>query len=61
MDLQKIRRSAIAPALALLPAKMSGAKAEVMLLAIGIQESRFEHRKQIWRAGPKDNSKDTGP
>jgi hypothetical protein len=47
MDLQKIRRSAIAPALALLPAKMSGAKAETMLLAIGLQESRFEHRKQI--------------
>ena len=47
MDLQKIRRSAIAPALALLPAKMSGAKAEIMLLAIGLQESRFEHRRQI--------------
>lgn len=47
MDLQQIRRSAIAPALALLPAKMSGAQAEVMLLAIGLQESRFEHRRQI--------------
>ena len=47
MDLQGIRRSAIAPALALLPAKMSGPDAEVMLLAIGLQESRFEHRRQI--------------
>lgn len=47
MDLQKIRRSAIAPALALLPAKMAGAKAEVQMLAIGLQESRFEHRRQI--------------
>lgn len=47
MDLQQIRRSAIAPALALLPAKMSAPQAEVMLLAIGLQESRFEHRRQI--------------
>jgi hypothetical protein len=47
MDLQQIRRSAIAPALALLPAKMSGARAEVQMLAIGLQESRFEHRRQI--------------
>jgi hypothetical protein len=47
MDLQQIRRSAISPALALLPAKMSGDRAEVMLLAIGLQESRFEHRRQI--------------
>lgn len=47
MDLQQIRRSAIAPALALLPTKMSGPQAEVMLLAIGLQESRFQHRRQI--------------
>lgn len=47
MDLQQIRRTAIAPALALLPAKMSGPQVEVMLLAIGLQESRFEHRRQI--------------
>ena len=47
MDLLKIIRGPIASGLALLPAKMSGSKAEIMLLAIGLQESRFEHRKQI--------------
>lgn len=38
---------AINPALALLPAKMTSDKATVMLLAIGLQESRLTHRKQI--------------
>lgn len=47
MTLSEIRRSAIEPALALLPAKMSSQQAEVMLLAIGLQESRFVHRRQI--------------
>jgi len=37
----------IRPALAELPANMRGDKAEVMLLAIGLQESRFIYRKQI--------------
>lgn len=32
---------------ALLPASMLSRAARVMLLAIGLQESRFEHRKQI--------------
>lgn len=45
--LQQIRASAIAPALKLLPLKMSGHRAEQMLLAIGLQESRFEYRRQI--------------
>ncbi|WP_288080308.1 hypothetical protein [Pseudomonas sp.] len=45
--LKQIRASAIAPALALLPAKMSGRRAEQMLLTIGLQESRFEHRRQL--------------
>ena len=45
--LKQIRASAIAPALALLPAKMSGRRAEQMLLSIGLQESRFEHRRQM--------------
>lgn len=47
MTLNEIRRKAIAPALALLPARLSSPQAEVMLLAIGLQESRFEHRRQI--------------
>ena len=47
MDLLKIIRGPIASGLALLPAKMSGSKAKIMLLAIGLQESRFEHRRQM--------------
>jgi len=37
----------IRPALAELPAAMRGQQAEVMLLAIGLQESRFIYRRQI--------------
>lgn len=47
MDLQAITQEAINPALALLPAKMDTAAARVVLLAIGLQESRFIHRRQI--------------
>lgn len=47
MNLQLIRDEAVAPALALLPAKMSGDRAELMLLAIGLQESGLIHRRQI--------------
>lgn len=47
MTLAEIRRSAIEPALLLLPAIMTSPQAEVMLLAIGLQESRFIHRRQI--------------
>ncbi|MGL4752494.1 MAG: hypothetical protein ACRCXB_08780 [Aeromonadaceae bacterium] len=37
----------INPALDLLPSKMNSDKAKVMLLAIGLQESRLIHRRQI--------------
>lgn len=47
MTLSEIRRAAIEPALLLLPAKMTSPQAELMLLAIGLQESRFTHRRQI--------------
>ena len=47
MTLSEIRERAIVPALALLPARMSSPEAEIMLLAIGLQESRFVHRRQI--------------
>ena len=47
MTLNEIREQAITPALALLPARMSSPEAEVMLLAIGLQESRLTHRRQI--------------
>lgn len=39
-------RDIICPAAALLPS-MDSPKARMMLLAIGLQESRFEHRRQI--------------
>lgn len=42
-----IRRYVIPAAYDVLPAAMASAEATVMLLAIGYQESRFEHRKQI--------------
>ncbi|QQE90501.1 hypothetical protein [Azotobacter chroococcum] len=47
MLLSKIRAAAIAPALALLPARMTSPQAEAMLLAIGLQESGLIHRRQI--------------
>ncbi|MCY1194844.1 hypothetical protein D9M72_61530 [compost metagenome] len=42
-----IVRTAIDPALALLPAKMDTPAARVQLLAIGLQESRFLYRRQL--------------
>lgn len=47
MNLQEILRDAIGPALALLPGRMTSPAAKTMLLAIGLQESRFTHREQI--------------
>lgn len=43
----EIRTGPLAEALLLLPAKMTSPQAEVMLLTIGLQESRFEHRRQL--------------
>lgn len=45
--LKNVIQTAIDPALALLPARMKSKKAVVMMLAIGLQESRFIHRRQI--------------
>ncbi|WMD23025.1 hypothetical protein RAS12_11825 [Achromobacter seleniivolatilans] len=47
MTLKEIIAGGINPALALLPAKMDTASARIMLLAIGLQESRFLHRRQV--------------
>lgn len=47
MKAKRILDTAIAPALELLPVEMSSPAAVAMLLAIGLQESRFEHRRQI--------------
>lgn len=44
--LDTITRKAIDPALALLPSKLDKPEARVMLLAIGLQESRFMFRYQ---------------
>lgn len=45
--IREIRAQAIAPALALLPAGMTRPEAEVMMIAIGLQESGFAHRDQL--------------
>jgi hypothetical protein len=42
-----IRQSIIPVTLGMLPTKMDSPAARAMLLAIGLQESRFTHRKQI--------------
>ncbi len=47
MTLDQINSTAIEPAFLLLPRHMDSASARVMLLAIGLQESRFEHRRQM--------------
>lgn len=51
MTLSEIRERAIAPALALLPARMSSREAEIMLLAITQQEDPEQRRRQ-WPTGP---------
>ena len=47
MTLREFRAGPMAEAFALLPARMESPQAEVMLLAIGLQESRFIHRRQL--------------
>ncbi|WP_281915975.1 hypothetical protein [Caldimonas thermodepolymerans] len=46
-ELKRILADAVEPALGLLPGQMDSDRARLMLLAIGLQESRFEHRRQI--------------
>lgn len=47
MTPREARNGPLAEALLLLPAKMTSPQAELMLLAIGLQESRLTHRRQI--------------
>ncbi|SAK71346.1 hypothetical protein AWB80_03809 [Caballeronia pedi] len=47
MNLNDVIRTAIAPALAILPYQMDTGEARVMLLSIGLQESRFTWRQQM--------------
>jgi hypothetical protein len=44
---ENLIQNAIAPALRILPAKMDSDAAIAMMVAIGLQESRLEHRAQI--------------
>ena len=46
-------RDALNPALAMLPAAMDTAEARVMLIAIGLQESRLVHRRQLVGTPPR--------
>ncbi|MDH0092736.1 hypothetical protein N7373_14890 [Achromobacter mucicolens] len=47
MMLDAMLKKAVIPALQLLPRKMDSPAARIMLLSIGLQESRFTHRQQI--------------
>ena len=47
MTPREVRNGPVAEALLLLPAKMTSPQAELMLLVIGLQESRLTHRRQI--------------
>lgn len=47
VNLHLVLRDMVEPAFAELPARMASDEARVMLLAIGLQESRFTHRVQM--------------
>jgi len=47
MTLSDVDNFFIKPAFLMLPEKMVSVEAKAMLLSIGLQESRFKHRKQI--------------
>ena len=47
MEMSEIVEKIIDPGLGLLPAMLDSPKARVMLLTIGLQESRFEYRRQL--------------
>lgn len=52
MKLSEVIKTAIEPAFSLLPERMRSNEAKVMLLAIGLQESRFVHTYQIVQGKP---------
>lgn len=53
IDLAPIIKTILDPGLAQLPLAMDSIKARVMLLAIGLQESKFLHRAQVLNGGGK--------
>lgn len=52
--------NAIDEALSLLPAGMDSKEARLLLLAIGLQESRFKHRRQLVGNPPRPTGPATG-
>lgn len=57
LDLKKIVATIVEPAMKLLPANFDSKQSRVMILAIALQESRFEHRRQLVGTPPRP----TGP
>lgn len=53
LDLKKIVATVVDPAMKLLPENFDSTQARVMLLAIALQESRFEHRRQLVGTPPR--------
>lgn len=53
MQLSEVIRRAVDPALRLLPERMDGKEARVQMLAMGLQESRFEYTYQIVQGRPE--------
>lgn len=53
MTLDQVIAKILNPGLAQLPLAMDTPKARVMMLAIGLQESRFENRAQVLNGGGK--------
>ncbi len=47
MAIELFTKIALSPALSLLPPKMDSLQARAMIIAICLQESRLEHRKQV--------------
>lgn len=47
MTLDEVLAAAVDPALAWMPRKFDSSEARVMLLSIGLQESLFQHRRQM--------------
>ena len=56
--LSGVLATAVEPAMALLPPHMASDKVRVMMLAIGLQESRLTHRAQIVFTDAKVNGAD---
>ena len=53
MNLDQVISEILNPGLAQLPLAMDSPKARVMLLTIGLQESKFVHRAQVLNSGGK--------